>query len=65
MTKTEMVEELVNDLHLLFSERLIDSLRENNDVINQVDSIDEYIEAENEALRIFAKDLTKLYKLGN
>ncbi|CAB4195808.1 hypothetical protein UFOVP1640_41 [uncultured Caudovirales phage] len=62
MTKTEMVEELVNDLHLLFSERLIDSLRENNDVINQVDSIDEYIEAENEALRIFAKDLTKLYK---
>jgi hypothetical protein len=62
MTKKEMVEELVNDLHLLFSERLIDSLRENNDVIGKVDNIDDYIEAENEALRIFAQDLIKLYK---
>lgn len=64
MNKKELVDELLNEIHLLFSERLIDSLRENTEVINKVESIDEYIDIEQEALHAFANDLTKLYKLG-
>lgn len=56
-TKEQKIREIANELDRIWNDRVFDILREENDWINSVNDIDEYIELENAGIELFAKEL--------
>ena len=57
MTKEEKIQQIANELDDIWNDRVFDILRENNELINSIEDLDEYIEIETEAIQRFAKSL--------
>jgi len=57
MTKEEKIQQIANELDDIWNDRVFDILRENNELINSMEDLDEYVEIETEAIQRFAKSL--------
>jgi len=57
MTKEEKIQTIAKELDDIWNDRVFDILRDQSDVINSCQSIDEYVEIETEAIQRFAKSL--------
>ena len=57
MTKEEKIQQIANQLDNIWNDRVFDILREDNELINSIEDLDEYIEIETEAIQLFAKSL--------
>jgi len=57
MNKEEKIQQIANQLDNIWNDRVFDILREDNELINSIEDLDEYIEIETEAIQRFAKSL--------
>jgi hypothetical protein len=57
MTKEEKIQKIANQIDEIWNDRVFDILREDNELINSIEDLDEYIEIETEAIQRFAKSL--------
>jgi len=57
MTREEKIQKIAEELDTIWNDRVFDILREDNDLINSFEDLDEYVEIETEAIQRFAKSL--------
>ena len=57
MTRDEKIQKIADELDTIWNDRVFDILREDNELINSFEDIDEYIDIETEAIQRFAKSL--------
>jgi hypothetical protein len=57
MTREEKIQKIADELDTIWNDRVFDILRDDNELINSFEDLDEYIDIETEAIQRFAKGL--------